>query len=212
MSTTEKSSDQQNGEAEDAPEHSEGEVTTGGEVENDEEIGNDKEAGNGEEVGKEEAGNEEEAGNDGEAGNEEAVETEEQLDFEEESESDMEIVSSEGKVSSTDLTHSNISPGEVPGGEDGPPYPYERASLEDTESLRPSESRDVEAIPTEPSRQLLGSSKQMGQDASRRKVSKSGGSPRSANASVLLPRRFVTRCEELRIHCKYQLQFLLEIP
>nr|XP_019591184.1 PREDICTED: coiled-coil domain-containing protein 40 isoform X1 [Rhinolophus sinicus] len=213
--TTEKSSDQQNGEAVDAPEHSEGEVATGGEVGNegevgnDEEIGNDQEAGNDgevgneeagheeeagsdgevgngeevgneeagndvevgndEEVGNEEAGNEEEARNDGEAGNEEEVETEEQLDFEEQLESDMEIVSSEGKVGSTDVPYSNISPREVPGGEDGPPYPYEGASLEDTESLRPSEPRGVEAIPTEPSRQLLGSSKQMGQDASRRR-------------------------------------------
>ncbi|KAM5216767.1 coiled-coil domain-containing protein 40 isoform 3-T3 [Hipposideros larvatus] len=76
-------------------------------------------------------------------------------------------MSSEGKVSSTDLTSSDSNPKEVLGEEDGPAHPYERASLKDRESLRPTESRDVEVIPTEPPGQVLGSSKQMDQDASR---------------------------------------------
>lgn len=162
MSATEKGSDQNNEEAAAAAaaEDSDGEVTTGGEASKDGIVEDDEEARN------------------GEAGNEEEGEMEEEVHSEEELESDVETVSSEGKVSSADQMYSDVSPDEVPGEEDGPTYPYERASLEDRESLRPSESSDVEGIPTEPS----GSSKQMGQDASRHRVSESVSSPGSGNA------------------------------
>ncbi|XP_014644824.1 PREDICTED: coiled-coil domain-containing protein 40 [Ceratotherium simum simum] len=114
---------------------------------------------------------------DGEVEIKEEVETEEEFKFEGEFESDMEATSSEGKVSSTDLTYSGLSAVGVPGGEAGPTHPYEgarrEAGLEDREAPRPSEPAEVGVISTEPSQQVVGLSEQMGQDASRRRVSKS---------------------------------------
>ncbi|XP_023378784.1 coiled-coil domain-containing protein 40 [Pteropus vampyrus] len=179
VSTTEKTSDQENEETVDAPEHPEGEATTGGEAGNVEEAedddeeaedddeeaeDDDEEAEDDDEEAEdddEEAGDDDEAGDDGEVEreDEEAVEVEEASQFGRESESDVETTSPEGRVSSIDLSSSDVHAEDAPAEEAGPTDTGDlermEADREDGESLWLSESRDEEDTSTEPPPQKM---------------------------------------------------------
>ncbi|XP_032312544.1 coiled-coil domain-containing protein 40 isoform X1 [Camelus ferus] len=140
------SSDQRNEEAEGTPEHSGGEIEKDGEATAQEEADDDEEV----EI-------------------QEEKETNGELEFEEELESGMETPSSEGKVSSTDVAYSDISPGEVPGDEVGPTRLHDRArgkaSLEGREGPGSSQSGGPGVTSTEPSQRASGSPEQVDQES-----------------------------------------------
>nr|XP_031541766.1 coiled-coil domain-containing protein 40 [Vicugna pacos] len=140
------SSDQRNEEAEGTPEHSGGEIGKDGEATAQEEADDDEEV----EI-------------------QEEKETNGELEFEEELESGMETPSSEGKVSSTDLGYSDISPGEVPGDEVGPTCLHDRArgkaSLEGREGPSSSQSGGPGVTSAEPSQRTSGSPEQVDQES-----------------------------------------------
>ncbi|XP_053768019.1 coiled-coil domain-containing protein 40 isoform X2 [Desmodus rotundus] len=140
-STAEQSGDPENGEALDATELSEREVTPGGEVTPAGEVTSD-----GEVAPKEEVAPEGEVTSDGGVTPDEEVETQEEEETEEELESQGETMSPEGRVSSSDQMYSDASPGDVAKEEDDPSPSSERASrgasLEDGESFPPAGLRE----------------------------------------------------------------------
>ena len=152
-STAEQSGDRENGEALDATELSEREVTPGGEVTPAGEVTSDGEVSPKEEVAPEEEDTsdgevapEGEVTSDGGVTPDEEVETQEEEETEEELESQGETMSPEGRVSSSDQMYSDASPGDVAKEEDDPSPPSERASrgasLEDGESFPPAGLRE----------------------------------------------------------------------
>ncbi|XP_027968124.1 coiled-coil domain-containing protein 40 isoform X2 [Eumetopias jubatus] len=168
-SPTGKTGDQNIDEAVGAAELSEGEIEASGEVTTEGEIETEREV---------EIDGEVEIS--GEVEREEEFEfegDEVEFEFEGEFESHVEAASPEGKVSSVDLAYSEVGAGAVPQEEAGPTYPDEHGGREgvpeDREAPRPSESRDLGDISTQPSRQIVDSSEQIGQDASRPRASRS---------------------------------------
>ncbi|XP_008576800.1 PREDICTED: coiled-coil domain-containing protein 40 [Galeopterus variegatus] len=137
----EKDDDQRSEEAVGATESPEGEIADEGEVEMGLEVTAGEEAATGGEV--------ESLGDTGEEG---------------EFYSDVEVTNPEGQISSTDLTYSHTSPGDVPVGGVGPTHPQGRMKIEGgleescREATHSSEPQELGVVSAEPSQGVLASS------------------------------------------------------